>query len=97
MICTRCSGTGFINLEQVDEKTLREFDSSGDEGVILDWINRRDDGACYCSATPRPPCSWCESRHDVSVCDCCGDGEYWYGECGQHNYHCKDEPFPQCI
>lgn len=22
--------------------------------------------------------------HDVCVCDCCGDGEYWYGEPGQH-------------
>lgn len=22
--------------------------------------------------------------HDVQVCDCCGDGEDWYGEPGQH-------------
>jgi hypothetical protein len=22
--------------------------------------------------------------HDVCVCDCCGDGENWYGEPGQH-------------
>lgn len=22
--------------------------------------------------------------HDVCVCDCCGDGECWYGEPGQH-------------
>lgn len=22
--------------------------------------------------------------HDVSICDCCGDGEGWYGEPGRH-------------
>lgn len=22
--------------------------------------------------------------HDVQICDCCGDGENWYGEPGQH-------------
>jgi hypothetical protein len=26
-----------------------------------------------------------ETGHDVTVCDCCGDGEAsWYGEPGQH-------------
>jgi hypothetical protein len=24
--------------------------------------------------------------HDVQVCDCCGDGETWHGEPGQHNH-----------
>jgi hypothetical protein len=23
-------------------------------------------------------------NHDVSVCDCCGDSEMWYGEAGCH-------------
>ena len=22
--------------------------------------------------------------HDIAVCDCCGDGEIWYGEPGRH-------------
>lgn len=22
--------------------------------------------------------------HDVSACDCCGDGQQWYGEPGEH-------------
>lgn len=22
---------------------------------------------------------------DVQVCDCCGDGEYWYSEAGEHD------------
>lgn len=28
--------------------------------------------------------------HDVQVCDCCGDGENWYGEPGEH--YNKDDP-----
>ena len=35
------------------------------------------------------------SCHDVSVCDCCGDGETWHGTPGEH--HLEDrEPFPEC-
>jgi hypothetical protein len=29
--------------------------------------------------------------HDVSVCDCCGDGEDWYGVPGEH-YNNEDLP-----
>ena len=25
------------------------------------------------------------TNHDVTVCDCCGDGEHWHGERGEHN------------
>lgn len=38
--------------------------------------------------------------HDVSVCDCCGDGENWYGTPGEHHYNPNDsncEPFPGCF
>jgi hypothetical protein len=27
---------------------------------------------------------------DVQVCDCCGDGETWYGIAGEH--YCLDDP-----
>ena len=27
--------------------------------------------------------------HDVQVCDCCGDGEEWYGTPGEH-YNSED-------
>ena len=30
MNCTRCEGTGFLNLGQVDEETLSRFDQTGD-------------------------------------------------------------------
>lgn len=29
-------------------------------------------------------------NHDVSVCDCCGDGEEWYGTPGEH--YTADDP-----
>jgi hypothetical protein len=30
--------------------------------------------------------------YDVCVCDCCGDGEVWYGEPGQHYRTRDDQP-----
>lgn len=65
MNCTRCEGTGFLNLHQVDEATLKRFDEYGDPRIIQEWIQNNAD-------------------HDVQVCDCCGDGEGWYGEPGRH-------------
>jgi hypothetical protein len=34
---------------------------------------------------------WIKSNtdHDVQVCDCCGNGESWYGDPGYH-YHAED-------
>jgi len=67
-VCTRCKGTGFLNLDQVDDETLKLFDESGVYGVILLWIDEH-------------------KNHDVSVCDCCGNGEEWYGTPGEHYNH----------
>jgi len=75
MICTRCTGTGFLNLAQVDGDVLAQFENGADHRVVLDWIARQTDD------------------HDVSVCDCCGDGDVWYGEPGQH-YGPDDPPGP---
>jgi len=32
---------------------------------------------------------WMQSNegHDVMICDCCGDGEGWYGVPGEHYNH----------
>ena len=77
MICTRCEGTGFLNLHQVDDEQRRLFDISGDVGIILGWIDAN-------------------TGHDVTPCDCCGDGEDWYGLPGLHDLNNKEEPFPEC-
>lgn len=59
MTCTRCGGSGFLNVYQVPK---------GVEGVeaILAWMKAQ------------------KEPHDVEVCDCCGDGEWWHGNAGEH-------------
>jgi hypothetical protein len=75
MICTRCEGSGFLNICQVPDHLVDQ-----DVEVILDWALRN-------------------SGHDVTVCDCCGDGEEWYGLPGEHKYDQGwDTPdSPSCI
>lgn len=36
---------------------------------------------------------WIEEHddHDVQICDCCGDGDDWYGDPGEH-YNAEDPP-----
>ncbi len=89
--CTRCGGSGFLNLEQVDDATLKRFDETGDKSIILAWIDDRNAkaaecGGCYCAAMRMPPCSYCtDYAHDVCPCDCC-DGS------GQHDWDNPDDP-----
>ena len=97
MICTRCDGTGFLNLEQVDEEILARFNEEGDPQVILDWIDEREAamiraGGCSCHISP--PCHFCLLQHDVAPCDCCGTGEPWgwYYMPGLHNWDNPDDP-----
>lgn len=67
--CTRCEGTGFLNLAQIPEEFLL---ASPSVAHINDWIKTHSD-------------------HDVSICDCCGDGVGWYGVPGEH-YNPEDPP-----
>lgn len=61
MHCTRCDGSGFLNIEQVPQ----EVQERGTD-AILRWIIENP------------------GKHEVQICDCCGDGEGWYGEPGEH-------------
>ena len=70
LTCTRCQGTGFLNIDQVPP----EIQDKGIETILV-WIRNEK----------RP--------HDVQVCDCCGDGESWHGEAGEH-YNFDDPPGP---
>ena len=67
MNCTRCEGTGFLNLHQTEKDGVWD----GDIDLILLWIDTHND-------------------HDVQICDCCGDGDMWYGEPGEH--YGSDDP-----
>lgn len=89
--CTRCEGTGFLNIDQYPGDAEKD-------GVdaVLEWIDERKStrerlGGCSCHVAP--PCSYCMESHDVQVCDCCGDGESWYGVPGEH-YGPDDPPGP---
>lgn len=43
LICTRCEGTGFLNLDQVDDSVLRAFDDEGNGQIIIAWMLNHDD------------------------------------------------------
>jgi hypothetical protein len=65
-LCTRCDGTGFLNIHQIEDDLQIKIDAEGlNHEEVLKWIARN-------------------TNHDVQVCDCCGDGEGWYGEPGRH-------------
>ncbi len=66
--CTRCDGTGFLNVDQIDGAARAD----GSTAAIEQWIATHD-------------------AHDVAICDCCGDGEHWYGSPGEH-YGSDDPP-----
>ncbi len=78
MTCTRCESTGFLNVSQLPDAVIMDWEESGDYEVVLQWIKDNED-------------------HDVSVCDCCGDGEGWHGIAGEHHNWPEQEPFPECI
>lgn len=62
----------------------------------------RCDGSGFLNAGQLPPeadhwehdriLKWCHTNenHDVTICDCCGDGDAWYGTPGEHYGH--DDP-----
>ncbi len=67
-----------------DETGWMNLDQFTDEE--MDYFNRAPDfdGAVL---------KWVEDNYDltdVQVCTCCGDGETWYGEPGQH--YGRDDP-----
>jgi len=69
--CTRCEGSGFLNLEQVPNEFIANIEDNPDyHQLIIEWIENNKD-------------------HNVQVCDCCGDGEYWYDVPGEH-YNSQD-------
>jgi hypothetical protein len=66
MNCTRCDGTGFLNLHALDGDAP-DLADVGHE-AFLEWL---DDHRAM--------------NEDVTVCDCCGNGEdRWHGTPGQH-------------
>lgn len=71
MICTRCNGSGFLNIHQLPDGLL-------DQGIdaVFSWIES-------------------QNETDVTVCDCCGNGDKnWYGTPGEH--YTEADPAGSC-
>jgi hypothetical protein len=74
--CTRCQGTGFLNIDHLTDEDRIYLDKEGPEN-FLEWLEltgQMESG---------------EEYEDVQVCDCCGDGESWHGVPGEH-YNSED-------
>ena len=85
MSCTRCEGSGFLNLHQVDEETLNGFDESGDHSIILAWIKANschDVGVCDCCANG-------EEWHGEP-------GEHDYDQMGHEGPYAYNGGLPEC-
>lgn len=80
MICNPCEGTGFKNVDQFP----RDMDTHEKRVAWLLDRNSEIERSGDCSCHVNPPCPRCELIHDIEICDCCGDGEGWYGVPGEH-------------
>lgn len=70
LTCTRCQGTGFLNLHQLPDGLYDSFSDPVTDTRL--WMEEEG------------------GDHDVSVCDCCGNGVDWHGTPGEH--YNKDDP-----
>jgi hypothetical protein len=47
--CTRCQTTGFLNMHQVDDEIIKQFDASSDEKIICKWVDENQpNDVCDC-------------------------------------------------
>lgn len=83
MICTRCQGTGFINLEQLP----KELQDGLTEASFIYLSKDIKYKAVVSDGWHDLVLKWINNNedHDISICDCCGDGVGWYGDAGEHN------------
>jgi hypothetical protein len=65
--CTRCDGSGFLNINQIPDEFIYAHQDNPDwPEIVKRWARENQ-------------------PNDVTVCDCCGDGEDdWYGIPGEH-------------
>jgi hypothetical protein len=84
MICTRCQGTGFLNIHQLPEELQKGTVDSAFQYLQSQIKYKKVTMASWHDLVLQ----WITTNddHDVRVCDCCGDGEYWYGVPGEHDH-----------
>lgn len=83
MICTRCEGTGFLNIHQLPEPLLGDLTDATFQYLQAEIGYKAVGNEGWHELVGK----WIENNndHDVQVCDCCGNGEDWHGEPGEHN------------
>ncbi len=57
-VCTVCDGTGFLNISQVDDETLRMFDNTGDTAVIDSWMAQNEENDVQICGCCGDGCGW---------------------------------------
>lgn len=78
LTCTRCGGSGFLNIEQVDESILKIFEASGQHTVILCWMDANEEHdvqVCDCCGNGA---SWHRVPGEHSAADYGPNGPYAY-------------------
>jgi len=102
LTCTRCEGTGFLNIHQLPEEL-----QSGIKNSAFEYMGQNIKYKVVATDEWHDMVlKWiaAEENHDVSVCDCCGNGEDWHGIAGEHDHndYGKDGPYayngglPEC-
>ena len=43
MTCTRCENTGFLNVGQLPDEVIEDWEQTGDYEVVLQWIKDNED------------------------------------------------------
>lgn len=83
MICTRCQGTGFLNIEQLPDELQNGLEESAFKYLSQDIKYKVVKSDSWHGMV----LEWIINNedHDVQVCDCCGDGDDWYGIAGEHD------------
>ena len=94
--CTRCEGSGFLNVDQIGDVFQSLVDTADNAHEVVRLWAVGD-----LSLQPDPPAGLRElvaidpASTDVQVCDCCGDGDRWHGdEPGRHDYEQKGQRGP---
>lgn len=90
--CTRCEGTGFLNNDHRPDFV----DDTSHSGLSWLMFLKRLEEAIYengDAARANSPLAEILNT-DFAICDCCGDGETWYGRAGEH-YNADDPKGPK--
>jgi hypothetical protein len=49
MICTRCDGMGFLNIEQLPDWLIQHYTATGDHLAVTNWIeSEANHDVCVC-------------------------------------------------